>query len=405
MHHKVSRLAFVFCVLTLLAPLAARAQQTLGSINGTVVDQSNAVVANAAVEARNVNTGLVVTAKTRNDGSFNMADLPIGTYEVTITKEGFKKDVHSQILVRGNLTTTVNATLQPGEVTSTVTVTATPLMNQTDTTNGYTLGSDVIQSTPLGTGSFTQLAILAPGVNADLLSGSGTNTGLGNQNIFANGQRDTSNSFSVNAINSNNLFNGKSSSQVSGNRLTFNTGEGFLAGGQIFTGTSVYDAIGEALPSPPPETIDEIHVNTSMYDASQGANSGAHIELTTKSGTNDFHGQLYEYHQTTGWNANSFFLNAAGISRPPLHRNTFGGILGGPIVRNKLFFFTSYQGQRVTDGFNGATDVVTVPDGLTNTRDQATLETLAGVAPGSSDKVALAILQAKTASGQFIVPS
>ncbi len=108
----------------------------------------------------------------------------------------------------------------------------------------------------------------------------------------------------------------------------------------------MYDAIGQGLPTPPPETIEELHVNTSMYDASQGANSGAHIELTTKSGTNDYHGQLYEYHQTTGWNANAFFLNAAGISRPPLHRNTFGGMLGGPIIHNKLFFFTSYQAQR-----------------------------------------------------------
>jgi len=388
MHHKISRLAFVFCVLTLLAPLAARAQQTLGSINGTVVDQSNAVVANAAVEARNVNTGLVVTAKTRNDGSFNMADLPIGTYEVTITKEGFKKDVHSQILVSGNLTTTVNATLQPGEVTSTVTVTATPLMNQTDTTNGYTLGADVIQSTPLGTGSFTQLAILAPGVNADLLSGSGTNAGLGNQDIFANGQRDTSNSVTFNAVNANNLFNGQTASSVGEARYVLNTNEQFLAGGQIQTNTSVYDAIGQGLPTPPPETIEEIHVNTSMYGASQGANSGAHVELTTKSGTNNFHGGAYEYHQTTGWNAAPFFFNAAGrdpntgqplLPRPPLHRNTFGGMIGGPIIHNKLFFFGSYQGIRVTDAFSGATVIDSVPAGLTSDRSEATLESLAGV--------------------------
>src|SRR5579864_9234351 len=297
MHHKISRLAFVFCVLTLLAPLAARAQQTLGSINGTVVDQSNAVVANAAVEARNVNTGLVVTAKTRNDGSFNMADLPIGTYEVTITKEGFKKDVHSQILVRGNLTTTVNATLQPGEVTSTVTVTATPLMNQTDSSNGYTLGTDVIQSTPLGTGSFTQLAILAPGTSADFLSGAGSNSGLGNQGIVANGQSDTANSFTFNSVNADNMFNGNSTSNVSDSRFTLNTGEIFGAGGQVQTNTSVFDAIGEGLPTPPVETIQELHVVTSMYDASMGSNSGAQIELTTMSGTNKYHGQAYEYFQ------------------------------------------------------------------------------------------------------------
>lgn len=426
------RLILSVCVLTLMAPLAARAQQTLGSINGAVVDQSNAVVVGATVEARNVNTGLVVTTKSQNDGSFNMVNLPIGTYEVSITKEGFKKDVHSEILVRGNLTSTVNAKLVPGEVTSTVTIEATPLMNQTDTTNGYTLGTEVIQSTPLGTGSFTQLAILAPGVNADLLSGSGTNAGLGNQDIFANGQRDTSNSVTFNAVNANNLFNGQSASSVGEARYVLNTNEQFLAGGQIQTNTSVYDAIGQGLPTPPPETIEEIHVNTSMYGASQGANSGAHVELTTKSGTNDFHGSAYEYHQTTGWNAAPFFFNAAGrdsvtgqplLPRPPLHRNTFGGLLGGPVIHNKLFFFGSYQGIRVTDAFSGATAIVNVPAGLSSDRSATTLAALAGtnssapncgtsgnpacvvIAASQVDSVALAVLQAKTPDGKFLVPS
>ena len=405
MTRKTGWFAFALLIFCACLPMATKAQQTLGAINGTVTDTTNAVVIQAAVQVKNLGTGLTVNATTGNDGSFNIANLPIGTYSVSISKQGFKTEVHSNILVRGNLTTTVNATLQPGEISSTVTVTGTPLLNQTDTTNGYTLGTDVIQSTPLGTGSFTQLAILAPGVNADLLSGSGTNAGLGNQEIWANGQRDTSNSISFNSVNANNLFNGKSSSSVSESRFVLNTNENFLPGGQIQTNTSVYDAIGQGLPTPPPETIEELHVNTSMYDASQGANSGAHIELTTKSGTNNYHGQLYEYHQTAGWNANPFFLNAAGISRPSLHRNTFGGLLGGPIIHNKLFFFGSYQAQRVTDGFNGATDIVTVPDGLTNARDPATLAALAGVPQTSIDNVSLAIMQAKTSSGQFIVPS
>jgi len=413
MTQKTGRFIFVLVILTAILPLAARAQQTLGSINGTVTDTTNAVVIKAAVQVKNLGTGLTVNATTGNVGSYNVSSLPIGTYSVTVSKAGFKTEVHSNILVRGNLTTTVNTTLQPGAVSSTVTVTATPLLNQTDTTNGYTLGSQVIQSTPLGTGSFTQLAILAPGVSADLLSGAGTNAGLGNQNIWANGQRDTSNSFTFNSILATNLFNGKSSSSVGESRFLLNTNERFLAaGGQVQTNTSVYDAIGQGLPTPPPETIDELQVNTSMYGASQGANSGAHIELTTKSGTNNYHGQVYEYHQTTGWNANQFFFNALGrasngqpfLPRQSLHRNTFGGTLGGPIVRNKMFFFGSYQGQRVTDGSLGV-NLASVPTGLTNDRTQSTLETLAGVAPGSSDSVALAIMQAKTASGQYIVPS
>jgi len=402
---KAHRCVFSFLGILLLLASSSRAQQTLGSINGTVTDSSGAVVQNAEVKIHNLATGLEQTAKTKADGSFSIVDLPIGTYSVTASRAGFKTEIHSQILVQGNRTTTVNVSLQPGEVSATITVSGTPLLNQVDTTNGYTLDEQLIQSIPLGTGSFTQLAILAPGVNADLLSGSGTNEGLGNQAIWANGQRDTSNSFSFNSVVANNLFNGKSTSYVSTSRFILNTGENFGAGGQVQTNTSVYDAIGQGLPTPPVETIQELHVNTSMYDVTQGANSGAHIALVTKSGTNEFHGQAYEYHQTSGWDATPFFLKASGFTTkdPPLHRNVFGGMLGGPVIKKKLFFFGSYQGQRVSDALNGALGGVPVPANLTDQRDAATLQSQFGVS--SVDPVALAILNAKTPSGQFIVPS
>ncbi|MGH9741642.1 MAG: TonB-dependent receptor domain-containing protein, partial [Candidatus Acidiferrum sp.] len=392
------------CLICVLA-LPIRAQQTLGSINGTVTDSSGAVIRDATVKIHNLATGLEQTVTTKSDGSFNIADLPIGTYSVTFSSAGFKTEVHSQIIVQGDRTATVNAAMQPGTISATVTVEGTPLLNQTDTTNGYTLGSDLIENIPLGTGSFTQLSLLSPGVSADLLAGAGTNAGLGNQDIFANGQRDTSNAFSFNSVESNNLFNGLSSSAVGESRFVLNTNEQFLAGGQIQTNTSVFDAIGQGLPSPPPETIEEIHVNTSMYDVSQGASSGAHIAVATKSGTNDVHGSVYEYHQTSGWDANQFFLNAASISRPPLHRNTFGATLGGPIRKNKLFYFGSYQGQRVTDATNGSTEFANVPTGLTDDRSASTLAGLAGVPVGNVDSVALAILNAKGPNGKFIVPS
>lgn len=399
------RKVLVLVLFVLVFSLPSNAQQTLGAINGTVTDVSGAVVQGAKVTVRNTGTSLEITGKSKGDGSFEFVDLPLGTYTVSFAKDGFKTEVHSEVLVQGNRTTTVNASLQPGQLSATVTVTGSPLLNETDTTNGYTLGSELIENIPLGTGSFTQLAILAPGVNADLLGGSGTNAGLGNQNIFANGQRDTSNSFSFNSVDSNNLFNGLSSSAIGESRFILNTNEQFLAGGQVQTNTSVFDAIGQGLPAPPPETIEEIQVNTSMYDVSQGANSGAHVSVATKSGTNDLHGQAYEYHQTSGWDANQFFLNAAGIARPPLHRNTFGGALGGPILRNKLFFFGSYQGQRVTDATNGSTEVANVPTGLTDDRSAPTLAALAGVPVANVDSAALAILQAKGPNGKYIVPS
>jgi hypothetical protein len=425
-HILLSLIAFV----TLSLP--AHAQQSLGAINGTVKDSSGATMAQVTVTIRNTGTNLKASGTTRNDGSFSFVDLPLGNYEVTISRDGFKTEVYSQIFVQGNRTTTVNASMQPGEVSSTITVSGTTLLNVTDTTNGYTLGSDLIENIPLGTGSFTQLALLAPGTSADFLSGAGVNAGLGNQNIFANGQRDTSNSLSFNSVEANNLFNGLTSSSVSEGRFVLNTNEQFGLGGQVQTNTSVFDAIGQGLPAPPPETIEEIQVNTSLYGVAQGANSGAHIAVATKSGTNDFHGGVYEYHQSSGLDANQFFFNAVTpqIPRQPLHRNVFGATIGGPVLKNKLFFFGSYQGQRISDATNGSTEFVNVPcqnpvsatnpvatNCLSDDRSAAAIASVVsakncGMAgkpaclTGSQiDPVALALLQAKTASGKFIVPS
>jgi Carboxypeptidase regulatory-like domain len=398
----------------------ASAQQTLGAINGTVTDASGAVVQGADVKIRAISTNLEVTAQSKSDGSFSITDLPIGTYQVTFVKDGFETDVHPEIIVQGSRTTTVNTRLKPGSVSSTVTVNATPLLNETDTANGYTLGAQQIEVVPLGTGSFTQLAILAPGVNADFLSGSGSNEGLGNQGIVANGQRDTSNLFTFNGVNANNLFNGNSTSNISDSRFTLNTGEIFGAGGQVQTNSSVFDAIGQALPTPPVETIEEVHVTTSMYDASMGQASGAHVETTTKSGTNHLHGQLYEYFQNNVFDAQPTFLapNPFFSGAPPLHRNVFGATLGGPIKTDKMFFFVSYQGQRISDALSGAFNGVPTLQGLTDTNrnDQPGLIKLAnandqcgvGRHPAcitAIDPVALAILNAKTPSGQYIIPS
>jgi hypothetical protein len=395
-----------------LSPLAT-AQQTLGSMDGTVSDSSGAVVQKAAVKIRNVATNFEVTAETRNDGSFNAADLPIGTYEVTFSKTGFRSAVFPQILVQGNRTATVNAQIKPGAPTESVTVNATPLLNETDTTTGYTLDDRQIEEMPLGTGSFTQAAILSPGVNADFLNTAGTNAGLGNQAIWANGQRDTSNSFTINGVSGNNVFNGKSTSQVTSGRVAVNIGEqgnGNNPSGEIVTSTSVYGAIGQALPSPPPETVQELHVNSAMYDASQGAYSGAHIELTTKSGANAIHGGAYDYYQTSKWNANEWFFNFNQLPRPPMHREVFGAYLGGPIIKDKLFYFASYQGQRTDDQLLN-TSLVAVPPGLTSDRRAQTIANVINADFGTSilatqiTPQALAIMQAKAPDGSLFIPN
>lgn len=415
---RIAQSAVFLLLVTCLLGVAGRAQQTLGSINGTVTDSSGAVVQDAEVRAHNVATGLEQSAKTKSDGSFSIVDLPIGTYEVTFSRGGFKKEVHSQILVQSNRTTTVNATLQPGEVTAQITVTSTPLMNQTDTTNGYVIDTLTIEDTPLGTGSFTQLAILSPGVHADFLGGAGSNSGLGNQAIFANGNRDTSNSFSLNGTNTNNLFNGNSTSQVGENRFVLNTGENFGSGGGIQTSTSVYGAVGQALPTPPPDAIQEINVNASMYDATQGNNSGAHISVITKSGTNALHGSVWEQFQNSDMNATPFFYNANGVPKPFLNRNQFGATLGGPIKKDKLFFFGSYQGVRIADA-ETATKDTTVPFDLTSDRsaqgiantinaDFCTGTNLPSYCPFSASQVnaaAMQLLNARLPNGQFLFPN
>jgi hypothetical protein len=389
------------------------AQETLGAITGTVTDSSGAAVPDATVKALNKATNLEVTEHTQGNGSYSVPELPAGMYQLTFTKEGFETETHTEVLVNANRTSTVDASLKVGSVSATVEVTATPLMNQTDTTNGYVVDQLTIQDTPLGTGSFTQLAILSPGVHADFLGGAGTNAGLGNQAIFANGNRDTSNSFSLNGISTNNLFNGNSSSQVGENRFVLNTGENFGAGGGIQTSTSVTDAIGQALPTPPTDAIQEIAVNAAMYDASQGNNSGAHISVITKSGTNQIHGSAWEQFQNSDMNAAPFFYNASPaitVKDPFANRNQYGVTFGGPVTKDKLFYFLSYQGIRVADAADAQKDAI-VPLGLTDDRTPQGIVNMIQSTFGKTittaqiSPVALAMLQAQLPNGQYLIPS
>jgi hypothetical protein len=343
----------------------ALSQQMLGAITGNVADDTGASVEGAKVSIRNVDTNLEVKTVTQSNGFFQAANLPIGNYTVTFSKEGFKTETHTSILVQGDRTTTVPGKLQVGEVATTVEVTATPLLNQTDTTTGYVLDSDAINNSPLGTGSFTQLAIFSPGLSADFLNGSGSNAGLGNQAIWANGQRDSSNSFSINGSSADNLFNGKSTSGVASGRFTLNTGETFQSDNSVQTSGSVYDAIGQGLPTPAPEMMQELRVNAGMYDVSQGGKAGAQIETITRSGTNELHGQAYDHLENNVFNAAPFFRNAspaytANNKVPALHYNRYGATVGGPVIKDKLFFFAGYQGIQDSDALAGQS-TITVP--------------------------------------------
>ncbi|MGB8535361.1 MAG: TonB-dependent receptor [Acidobacteriaceae bacterium] len=390
------------------------AQQTLGGITGTVIDPAGSAVPNAEIKATSEETKLERTTRSNAEGVYNLNDLPLGKFTVTFTKDGFTSERYPGILVQANRTVSLQAQLKVGTVADSVEVDVNPLLNAVDTTNGYVLDRAQIEAIPLPTGSFTGVAILTPGVNAELPGGTGVNSGLGNAPIWANGQRDTANSFLLNGVDGSNLFNGKSTSQVASSRVGPSTGVGNTGGGGVIqSSASVYLSIGNALPSPAPETIQEVRVNASMYDAQQGATSGAHIDLSTTSGTNNYHGSLY-LHRATNWlNAAPFFFNQdnavpAADKVPQLHRYTLGGVIGGPIIKDKLFGYLAYQHLHVSDAEIGDS-FLDVPVGLTDDRSPQALAALSGGAvTGAVDPVALALFNSpslKGEPGKWLIPN
>lgn len=411
-----------------VAPFA-RAQQTLGSINGTVTDISGAALPDASVTVVSEQTGLKRSTTAQKTGYWEILNLPVGTYTVTVSRQDFQTAVYPAITVQESRPTTINASLKPGQVSQSVMVTANPLLNATDTTNGYTLDKTQIMQTPLATGSFTQLAIMAPGVSSQLLSGIGTDAGLGNQPIWSNGQRATSNTFTVNGVDVTNLFNGQSSSQDESQRYQFNIGEGASTGGEYQDNISVYGSNGNGLASPPPEFMQEITVTTSMYDAQQGQTSGAHVDINTSSGTNAYHGQIYGQFGNNFMNADPFFYKQdvllgtlpAYEEDPELHRWVAGATAGGPIIKNKLFFFLGYQHLYDSDQ-TGALSQFQVPYGLTSDRSTSGIlaacnsyeaATVAGTTktapacPSSTtwNPAAVELLGAKLPNGDYLIPS
>ena len=427
---KKMKLGIFLLAALFLCSLCSSAQQTLGSITGTVADKSGSVLPDTTVTIVGDQTKLTRTQKTNGNGAYDFVNLPIGTYTVTVAHDGFQTEKLPSILVQADRTATLNVSLKVGQVGTTIEVEAAPAMNAVDTTNGYVLEQEQIQAVHLPTGSFTGLAILSPGVNAELPNGTGVNAGLGNQPIWANGQRDTSNTFLLNGVDASNLFNGKSTSQVASARVVNNTGvagAGSTTAEVIQSTASPYLAIGQALPTPAPETIQEFHVNTSMYDAQQGSTSGAHIDMSTVSGTNSLHGSAYVHRETDWLNAAPYFYNQdqnipSNEKVPELHRYTAGGTLGFPLIKDKLFGFVSYQHIHASDLEMG-TSRTAVPSGLTDDRSAAALAAVdfnnwgttvnpvvAPNPPGGGgtpniDPVAFALLNYKLPNGQYLFPS
>ncbi|MCI0349021.1 MAG: TonB-dependent receptor [Acidobacteriales bacterium] len=319
----VCKILFV-CLLTILISLPAMSQGgNQGSIEGTVLDQSGAVVSEATVTATNTETGAKFSNTTTTDGFFRFPVLPVGRYDVSVERSGFarttQKDVVLTVGGRLNLPITVKVASQSEAVEVTA---EAPLVETTRSQVSTTVDSRSIQSLPVNGRNFIEFSLLTPGVNRD-------NTRPGD--ISFGGLRGTLNSLVVDGTDNNNTFFGQ-------------------AAGRTGTGRAPYQFSQDA--------VQEFQVNTNGYSAELGRAGGAVINAITKSGTNAFHGSAFWFYRDQSLNAanpftklfNAFVTNPTQLRNPnpPYHYNQYGGSLGGYFIKDKLFFFANYDGQRNT---------------------------------------------------------
>src|SRR5215831_18966038 len=305
------RKLFFASFLTLFILVTARGQESSG-VKGVVVDKSSAPIVGVEVTLDNQKTGLQIKTSTNDQGEYQFLRVAPGPgYALTFVKEGFTKLEIMDIYLGVNSTSTRNATLEIGVITQSVEVRATgeQTLDTTDATIGNVFGTDLLHSLPIQfRDSPAALLGLQPGV---VLAGS--NDPSGNREGSVTGARADQGNITVDGIDANDQ-----------------------ATGQAFA------TVGNA----PIDAVQEFRGITAGITADMGRSSGAQIQLVTKSGSNDFHGNAYEYHRNTITAANSFFNNASKVPRAALIRNQFGGSLGGPVRRDKLFFFFNYEGRR-----------------------------------------------------------
>ena len=316
------------------------AQITTATIIGTVSDPNGAPVPAATVTAKNVDTGLTRTVTSGEDGSFRLDFLPVGNYSVEITAtSGFKKAFRDGIVLRVNDTARVDMALEVGSVDQQVTVTTAPPEINTSTVElGRTVQSREIENLPLVERNVYTLLDLTPGVQSN-------NTGI------ATASASTS-SLSLGFPEQRTLINGG----TDGGTGSVNY---YLDGGVNMTNLR---NTGNILPNP--DAIQEFRVQTNSYNAEYGRFANGIINVLTKSGTNNFHGSLYEFVRNDAFNANEW---GSRLAKPPYRRNQFGGTIGGPIIHDRTFFFFSYAGLRqITNTFLSGARVPTALERVGN---------------------------------------
>ena len=393
---------FYTCIMLLLVlaqPVFGQTPGT-GAIFGVVYDPSNHLIGNTEVTAINDATHVSRTVASTAEGVFRMLLLQPGSYTVTVKAAGFAERTSKSIPVTVGETSSLNITLSVAQASTSVEIESEAQLAQLESSTLDALVNETaIRALPLSSRNYTQTLGLSPGVVVDLPNAA--QLGSGTQNVASNGATPTANNIQFNGIDANNL--------VENSAATAETAE-----------------VGTAIPAP--DTIQEFRIQTANFDAAYGRGTGANVDLVSKSGTNSYHGSAWEFVRNNIFNANDFFSKLDGQARPDLKQNQFGASIGGPIRRDKTFFFGAYQ--RLTE-VNGLGDQQhPILPLLTSDRSAAALGaqfcpvghldnagqpatgylTQAGGAQVACDgsninPVAIAILNAKLANGQYAVPS
>ena len=363
---------------------AAAQSGPTGSLTGRVIDQSQSAVPGVTVTATNLATNDTRVEVTNGEGVYRLGALTVGTYQLTFHVNGFKTLQRSGVLVEAAVPRTIDVQLELGGISEQVTVNVDPpVLQNTTPTVSRRLSSEEITSVPSSTRSFTHLLTATAGVSADLPPVGSNDTGAISPSV--NGTKQTSNSV---------LYNGVDITSMLSN-----------------TGT-----LDEGL-SPAPETIEEVKLQTSLYDASTGRSGGGNFQLVTKSGTNGFNGSLYMFGQDDRVNSNDFFFEKNGISKPKMQRLETGFTIGGPIRRDRAFFFGSLQHTDAETGYvPTASSRALLPAALGLISGARTPENIVSafrqlnpsfaLQPGNISPVALQLLNARNPrTGDFLIPA
>jgi hypothetical protein len=320
-----------YCLLALLCAGCAFGQTVTGSITGQVTDQSGALVTGAKVTAENVATGVKTVAETNSAGAYTIRFLPIGTYTVTIEMKGFATQKLAAFPLEIDQTVKADASLKVGtETVVTVEETYHPILDTTDATLGNTLSNNEIQNIPLNGRNFSSLTMFQPGAIATDPNGMTGNNAL-ERNTYNNGTATVNGN---RAQENNYTIEGAENNEPQNNLIGYN---------------------------PAPDAIAEIRVISANANASYGNANGGAIVTILKSGTNNYHGSLYDYLENNNLDANTWSNNHNFPITPQNHytQNIFGATFGGPVVHNKLFFFADYEGIRKHTGGTAAASVLT----------------------------------------------